>query len=64
MNNVNHSSRRGLVRSFQGSERMWRRESYTKLAEEWGEAKFLFLLIRMCGVGLEYQVISLGQKSL
>jgi hypothetical protein len=43
---------------------MWRRESYTKLAEEWGEAKFLFLLIRMCGVGLEYQVISLGQKSL
>jgi hypothetical protein len=22
--------------------------------DEWGEAKFLFLLVKMCGVGLEF----------
>jgi hypothetical protein len=62
MSNVNGGFGRGLVQSFQGSEGMWRRESYMKLAEEkegiffgkWGEAKFLFLLVRMCGIGLEF----------
>jgi hypothetical protein len=41
---------------------MWKRESYMKLVVEkegiffgeWGEAKFTFLLVRMCGVGLEF----------
>jgi len=34
MNTVNHSSWGRLVLSFQGSEGMWTRESYMKLAKE------------------------------
>jgi hypothetical protein len=30
---VNHGSKGGLVRSFQGSEGMWREESYMKHAK-------------------------------
>jgi len=40
MNNVNHNSRRRLVRSFQGGEGMWKRESYIKMVEE-KEGRFL-----------------------
>lgn len=34
MSSVNHGFGRGLVWRFQGSEGMWRRESYMKLAKE------------------------------
>jgi hypothetical protein len=34
MSSVKHSSRRGLVQRFQGSERRWRGERYMKLAED------------------------------
>lgn len=40
MNSVNHNSKKRLVRSFQRGERMWKRESYIKMAEE-KEGKFL-----------------------
>lgn len=40
MGNVNHSYGGGLVRSFQGSVGMWKKESYMKLVEE-KERKFL-----------------------
>jgi hypothetical protein len=68
MNSVNHSSSGGLVRGFQGNERMWKKESYMKLAEK-KEARLLasgeklsscFLLVRMCGVCLEFHSNRLG----
>lgn len=40
MSSVNHGFGGGLVRSFQGNERMWKRESYMKSVEE-KEGNFL-----------------------
>jgi hypothetical protein len=58
MSCVNHYYGAGLVRSFQGSEGMWRIKIYMKLVEVkeanfWrgDEAKFLvFMVIRKCGI--------------
>jgi hypothetical protein len=46
MSYVNHDSAGGLVRNFQGSEGMWRKEGYMKQAKRkkgraFGEAKKL-----------------------
>jgi hypothetical protein len=70
MSSVNHSSNGGLVRSFLGSEGMWRGKSYVKLVEV-KEGRFwrvgrsqvhVFLLVRMCGVWLEFDSTQLGTK--
>jgi len=60
---LNHSSSGGLMQSFQGSEKMWRRRCYMKQVEVKNWGRFLtsgeklsscLLLVRMCGVCLEF----------
>ncbi len=57
------------MQSFQGSEGRWTSKSHLKLAKkekrqlffrEWGEAKFMFMLVRMCGVCLDFHSNQLG----
>ncbi len=69
MSNVNHGSWGRLVWRFQGNEGRWTSKNYMNLAEKekrqflfgkWGEAKFMFILVRMCGVCLDFHSNELG----
>jgi hypothetical protein len=72
MSSVNHGFGGGLVQNFQRNERMWKRENCMKSVEK-KEGRFLqvgrsyvpiFLLVKICGVGLEFHNNQLGTEIL